>query len=135
LLLILAVLTPLGFGTKFYHFVGKAWVNNYAGDILYPMCWFFCLLLIFPRFSPSTAAILVFLFSSLVEFTQLYSTALTQCLRSSFLGRVLAGSSFSLMDIFYYAVGAMTAWVINRFLHSFIFPSATAKPQRHSDAF
>ncbi|RPI00024.1 MAG: DUF2809 domain-containing protein [Calditrichaeota bacterium] len=135
LMLIIAILTPLGFATKFYHFAGKAWVNNYAGDILYPMFWFFCLLLIFPRFSPSAAAILVFLFSSLVEFTQLFSTSLTQFMRSSFLGRVLVGSSFSLIDIFYYAVGAFAAWLINHLLHSFMFPSATTKPQRHGNTF
>jgi len=105
----LFLLVPIGLGTKFYHGPGHLWVLLYAGDIFYPMFWFFLGMLLLPRVHPIKMSSAVFLFSTAVEFTQLSNAALLVWLRQSFLGRTLIGTSFVWMDIAYYFIGCVLA--------------------------
>jgi len=114
--LVLFVLTPLGFYTKFYHGPGEDWAHSYAGDILYPMFWFFMLAFLRPKLSPYTNAAIIFLFSTAVEFTQLLSNPFLECIRSGFLGRTLIGTGFVAMDILYYAIGCVLAVLLQTWL-------------------
>lgn len=119
ILIILFFLVPIGLGTKFYHGPGRLWVMLYAGDIFYPMFWFFLGMLIFPRVHPLKMSIAVFLFSTAVEFTQLLNGTFLTWLRQSFIGRTLVGTSFVWMDIVYYAAGCVLAVVLYYWLAKF----------------
>ena len=114
LLFALLVLVPLGLGTKFYHGPGFMWVQLFAGDILYPMFWFVLGMLLFPRTHPLVMSLLVFLFSTAIEFTQLLHSPFLAFLRRSFIGRTLVGTSFVWADIFYYLIGCLLAILLYR---------------------
>ncbi|NOY78779.1 MAG: DUF2809 domain-containing protein, partial [Calditrichaeota bacterium] len=94
LVLALFILVPLGFSTKFYRGPLHGWVNNGAGDILYPIFWFLLLLLFFRKLSARVAALLVFAFSSLIEVTQLFHPLWLEVLRRNFILRTILGSGF-----------------------------------------
>lgn len=112
--LVLLILVPLGFSTKFYHGPLAGWVNNGAGDILYPIFWFFLLIAVFPKMSCAAAAFSVFLFSSAIEGTQLFKWPVLVLLRQSFIGRTIVGSGFEWVDFLYYAIGSLTAFILGR---------------------
>ena len=112
IVLVLLILVPLGFATKFYHGPAAYWVNNYAGDVLYPMFWFFLLAAAFPKLSYKTTAWIVFLFSSADEVSQLFQFPFLQFLRQSFIGRTIVGSGFQWADFFYYAAGSFLALLL-----------------------
>ncbi len=131
--LVTALLVPLGFSTKWYRGAGAQWIHDYAGDILYPMFWFFVVLFLFPRLRPLAAAAAVFLFSTAVEFTQLFSWPALIYLRASFLGRTLVGNSFSLVDILYYFIGSASALAVHFLLNLLFLPAAAHEPKRHHD--
>jgi hypothetical protein len=111
--IILLILVPLGFYSKFYSGPASHWVHDYAGDILYPIFWFYVLIFILPKIKPGVAAVSVFLFSTAIEFTQLLNTACLEHIRSTFLGRALIGTGFVPMDIAYYLVGCVLAIVLH----------------------
>jgi hypothetical protein len=103
--LILLALIPIGLGTKFYRGPFQAWVYGYAGDIFYPMFWYFLLRLTWKNSSAQLCALIIFIFCTMIEFSQLLVTPLLQTLRQNFFGAVLLGSGFEWLDIVYYAVG------------------------------
>ncbi len=111
--LVLLVLTPLGFYSKFYQGPGKEWAHSYAGDILYPMFWFFVLAFFWPKLSPYTNAVIIFLVTTAIEFSQLLSYPFLECIRRSFLGRTLIGTGFVVADIFYYLIGCLFAVLLH----------------------
>jgi hypothetical protein len=134
-LLISLALIPFGLATKFYYGPGQTWMTSYGGDIFYPMFWFFAALFLVPTLRPLPTALGVFIFSTAVETTQLFSWPILLRLRESFAGRTLIGVSFSPIDIFYYAVGCVLAATLYKLLHLFFFPPASAKPYRHDHTF
>ncbi len=109
LVLILAVLVPSGFATKFYEGWGSAWVQAHAGGFLYVVFWCLLALVIWPRLSPVVVGVTVFLTTSILEFLQLWHPPALQTIRSTFLGQALLGSYFSWSDFPYYAAGAIVA--------------------------
>jgi hypothetical protein len=109
LLLVLAVVVPLGLATKFYAGPAETWVNSHAGGFLYVVFWCLFALAIWPRLSPWTVAGVVLLFTSMLEFLQLWHPPLLQAIRSTFPGHALIGSSFSWRDFPHYGAGALVA--------------------------
>ena len=109
LILILAILVPLGFATKFYGGSGPAWVQAHAGGFLYVVFWCLLALVIWPLLSPAVVGVTVFLITSILEFLQLWHPPPLQMIRSTFLGQALLGSHFSWSDFPYYAAGAVVA--------------------------
>jgi hypothetical protein len=108
----LLVITPLGLLSKKYTGIGQQWVRDYAGDILYEIFW--CLLVFW--FIPKRKAIdwipiWVFAVTCAIEFWQLVQTPILQSVRSSFLGRLLLGNSFSWWDFPHYLVGCLIGWL------------------------
>jgi len=131
-LVVVLLLTPIGFYTKFYNGPGYNWVNSYAGDIFYPMFWFFVLIFLKPRMSPIKSAVIIFIFSTLIEFSQLVSFPLLEKIRDTFIGRTVFGVRFVAVDIVYYAVGCLLAIGLYNLLHLFGFPVPLSKPERHN---
>ena len=114
LLLILAVLVPLGFATKFYRGPAEAWVQNNVGGVFYVLFWCLVVLALRPQFSPWAVGAAVLSITSALEFLQLWQSPLLQGVRSTFLGHALIGSYFSWLDFPYYAAGALLSVVVAR---------------------
>jgi len=109
-LLVLTIVTPLGFLCKLYRGPGFIWFNDYGGGIFYELFWCFAFFLIWPRKSATLRICSgVFIGTTILEFLQLISNPALEYIRSGFIGRTLIGSSFSLLDIFYYLVGCVIA--------------------------
>jgi hypothetical protein len=104
-LLTLAILVPLGLGTKAYHGLGEGWVHESAGDVLNGAFWLVLTLFAWPRVSLVKAGIGVFLYCAVVELSQLLHTAELDSLRRTLPGRLLLGSQFDIADIGWGAVG------------------------------
>jgi hypothetical protein len=111
---VLAVVTPLGFATKFYAGPGATWVATYAGGFLYVLFWVFVVLGFAPRARPGTVAICVLGMTSLLEVLQLWHPPFLENIRSTFLGHALLGSTFSWWDFAYYGLAALAAPVLAR---------------------
>lgn len=105
------ILIPLGFATKLYWGPGREWVHNYAGGIVYVMFWALVLAALVPRLRPSVTALSVFTATTALEFLQLWHPPFLEKIRSTFIGRVLIGATFSFYDIIYYAAGMFIVYV------------------------
>ena len=111
-LLLIIIIVPLGFATKFYNGWGEDWINNSLGGVLYVIFW--CLVVYFlkPKLKPGNIAIGVLLVTSFLEVLQLWHPPFLQRIRSTFLGVTILGNSFVFSDFGYYIVGAMIAYFI-----------------------
>ncbi|MFW5886843.1 MAG: DUF2809 domain-containing protein [Bacteroidota bacterium] len=109
-LLILALLVPLGILTKFYAGPGSSFVNNHLGGVLYVVFFIFLASLFFPKTNALKLSLIVLAITCLLEFTQLIQTKFINELREYFLVHALIGSSFNLIDIFWYIIGAYLGW-------------------------
>lgn len=110
LLFSLAVIVPLGFGTKFYTGPGAVWVSGSAGGLLYEIFWCLFVLLLAPRARPGGIALGVFLATCALEFLQLWRTPLLEPVRATFLGRALIGDTFAWSDFPWYVAGCALGW-------------------------
>lgn len=102
----LLVVTMMGFLFKFYIGFAQEWFNNYIAAVFYEIFW--CLLaFLFWRSSDAIAQIplWVFIITCGLEFLQLWHPPLLTEIRSTFLGRTLLGSTFSLWDFPHYVLG------------------------------
>lgn len=107
LLGILAVVTPLGFATKFYHGPGHAWVSGNAGGLFYVAFWILLALLVAPQLPAGRVALVVLAITCVLEFLQLWHPPLLERIRATFLGQALIGSDFDWRDFPYYFLGAL----------------------------
>lgn len=117
-IILLILLVPFGFCTKFYSGPLSEWVNDSLGGVLYVIFWCLVLFLFAPNTKPLKIVLLVFIVTCAVEFLQLWKPAALESMRSNFLGRTLLGSSFSWLDFFHYAIGAFIAFLLIIFLRS-----------------
>jgi hypothetical protein len=108
--LYLLIVTPLGLLTKFYQGPAEAWINNYAGGILYELFWCLAVALVWPRVLGWRIALWIFIVTSALEFTQLWQTPFLESIRSTFIGRAFIGTSFSWLDFPHYALGCTMGW-------------------------
>ncbi len=106
----LAVITPLGFYTKFYHGPAQAWVSDYLGGAFYEVFWCLFFLLLFPRARPWAIAVPVLVATCALEFMQLWHPPILEMVRSTFLGRALIGHQFVWGDFPYYFAGTGIGW-------------------------
>jgi len=104
--LILLLITPLGFATKWYQGPLAWWVNGHAGGVLYVTFWILLVVLLNPRWSAKRVAVAVLVLTCIVETLQLWHPPMLAILRDTFWGRTLLGHSFSWWDFPHYVVGA-----------------------------
>ena len=111
-LLLIIIIVPIGFATKFYNGWGEAWINNSLGGVLYVMFW--CLVVFFlkPKIKPKNIAVGVLLVTSILETLQLWHPPFLQRLRSNFIGVTILGNSFVISDFGYYIAGALISYYI-----------------------
>ena len=115
---LLLVLVPVGFGTKFYDGPSAWWVHNYAGALVYEVFWILFFGLFLPAQKSSVLALAVFVVTCVLECMQLWHPPLLNWVRSFFLGRALIGNGFDWWDFPYYALGCLAGWGV-RERHAF----------------
>ena len=108
----LSIVTAAGLLSKHYQGWGKEWVNDYSGDILYEIFW--CLLIFW--FVPRQkiipiVALYVFIFTCVLEILQLSQATFLQIIRSTSIGRLLIGTTFSWWDFPHYFLGSCLGWL------------------------
>ena len=114
--LILVVLVPVGFYTKLYIGPAKNWINDSLGGVFYELFWMLLLWLFFPKISIIKNAIIVFLYTSILEFLQLWHPPFLNSLRSHFIGVTILGNSFVPSDFFYYLFGCIIGYFVLTYL-------------------
>ena len=107
LLVALAIVTPLGFGTKLYQGPWAGWVNDYAGGVFYEIFWILAILALRPSLRARNVGAAVFVATCALEVLQRWKPPLLQALRSTFLGQALLGTTFVWWDFPYYALGCL----------------------------
>lgn len=113
---LLLLLPVLGLGSR----SGASWlpsfVAEYAGDTLWTMMVYVCLVFVWPRLSVAQAAGAALAISFAVEFSQLYRAPWLDALRAHRLGALVLGRGFLGSDLVCYTVGALVAAGVDRLL-------------------
>jgi hypothetical protein len=113
ILIILAVLVPLGFGFKYYAGPGHAWFNLHGAGVLYEIFWCLCVFFFFnTRRNIPVIATAVFIVTCGLEFMQLWHHPVLEAIRSFPAGVWLIGNGFDWLDFPHYALGCALGWVI-----------------------
>ena len=116
ILVSLLLVIPIGFFTKSYTGPASAWVQDHLGGLLYVVFWCLAARLVFRKANPLIIAGTVLVATCCLEVLQLWHPPFLEIIRSTFLGRTLIGTTFSVPDFPYYVLGAVVAWVWLRFL-------------------
>ena len=110
--LLIIIITPLGFYSKFYNGPGAYWANNSLGGILYEIFWCLIAFLFFPRARPFIIAGIVFIITCILEILQQWHPPFLQAIRNTFIGKTLIGTSFVWSDFVYYLIGCSIGLLI-----------------------
>jgi len=114
LVAVLAVLVPLGLGTKVYTGPGSAWVVGHAGGLVYVVFWTLLVLAVRQDLSGTRVAVWVLVVTCALEFLQLWHPPLLEAARRTFMGQALLGVTFSWSDFPYYVAGAVVGAFVAR---------------------
>ncbi|MBD2484869.1 DUF2809 domain-containing protein [Planktothrix sp. FACHB-1365] len=120
ILISLIALIPIGLASKFYKGPFDVWLNNSVGGVFYEMFWVLLVVLINPILSPGWVAFWVFIVTSILEFAQLWKPPFLEVIRTTLLGRLLLGTTFSWWDFPYYIIGCGLAWLGLKYLKSYL---------------
>ncbi|MFT3734279.1 MAG: DUF2809 domain-containing protein [Rhodocyclaceae bacterium] len=101
----------LGLASRKFPFLFPAFFGKYPGDALWALMVFLGWALCLPHASTRSIALLAFSASCLVELSQLYQAPWLNAIRSTTLGHLVLGSTFSWFDIAAYAVGVLSGWL------------------------
>jgi Protein of unknown function (DUF2809) len=102
----------LGLTSEFYTGLGREFFNDYFGDFLYQIFLILLIIFIFPQVPPSKVAWGVFIFNSIIEFSQLWHPPFLQGIRATLFGRLFLGSGFSWEDFIGYILGCILGWFL-----------------------
>lgn len=114
LILILGVITPLGFATKFYSGPGEIWINDYLGGVLYVVFFILIAQLVFTGAGKVKIVIWVTAITFLLETLQLWHPPFLETVRSNFFGRSLIGNGFDWWDFPHYIIGGLAGYLLLR---------------------
>jgi len=110
--ILLLIITPLGFYTKFYSGPAASWVNDSLGGVFYEIFWCLLVFLFFVNTKAWVIAASVFTVTSFLEVLQLWHPEFLEFIRSYFIGRTFLGTSFNLYDFIYYFIGSGIGYLI-----------------------
>ena len=110
--ILIFIIVPIGFYSKFYSGPGKDWINNSLGGILYEIFWCLFIFLFLIKIKIWKIAVSVFIATCILEVMQLWHPQSLEYIRSFFLGRTLIGTSFSWFDFIYYFIGSIIGYVL-----------------------
>ncbi len=111
-LILLLLITPIGFYTKIYSGPGTSWVNDSLGGVFYEIFWCLLVFLFVVKAKAWVIATSVFIVTCFLELLQLWHPEFLEIIRSYFIGRTLLGTSFSLYDFIYYFIGSGIGYLI-----------------------
>jgi len=111
-LLLLTLVTPVGFLTKAYGGPGAGWVQNSLGGVLYVIFWTLLFSLPFHRSKPWKVALPVLFVTCALEALQLWHPPLLEAVRGTFLGHALLGNTFSWSDMLHYLGGFLVSLIL-----------------------
>lgn len=109
LLLSMGIIVPLGYVVRFYQ-VEEGWLSDAFGSIAYEIFWIELVVFLFPQVSLLGTAIGVCLVTCGLEFLQLWQPPFLQAARSTLVGRLILGNTFSWSDFPSYFVGSFLGW-------------------------
>jgi len=118
ILILLCSVILLGFASKYYRGPFEFWVNNSLGGVFYVIFW--CLFFHFTvyflklKIRLEITCFSVLMLTCLLEFLQLVHMPFLNQIRSSYMGKILIGNTFTLSDFIYYFAGAFLAWIFLR---------------------
>lgn len=105
------IVVAMGFLCKFYTGPFHQWFNNYGAAVFYEIFWcLFLFLLIRSREAVMAIPLWVFGITCGLEFLQLWHPLVLEQFRSTFLGRILIGTTFSWWDFPHYVLGCLLGW-------------------------
>ena len=102
---LIALVIPLGLGSRRYAYAMPGFVAAYAGDTLWALAAFLGFGLVLPRASTLRVAALAMSFSVAIELSQLYHAPWIDSIRHTTLGGLILGFDFVWSDLVCYAVG------------------------------
>lgn len=108
----LALVVAAGLASRRWPLPGV--LAEHTGDALYTVAVFFVLAWLAPSWRGLVLATVAFAASAAIECGQLLSFPWLVDLRNSKLGALVLGQGFQWADFLAYAVGAGTAWVVDR---------------------
>lgn len=109
----------LGLASRKYPFLFPAMFGKYPGDALWALMVFLGCAFFKPRASTLCLAAVALAIACLDEFSQLYQAPWINAIRSTTMGHLVLGSTFSWLDMAAYAVGVsigalIDAWAVSR---------------------
>lgn len=108
----MVIIVPLGLLSKQYRGYASWWINDFSGDILYEVFWCLFAFLLFPtRKAIRQIPWWVFGITCVIEFLQLWRQPELDSIRSTFLGKLLLGTTFVWWDFPHYALGCIIGWL------------------------
>jgi hypothetical protein len=111
-IILLLLITPLGFYTKNYSGPGENWVNDSLGGVFYEIFWCLLVFLLFAKAKPWVVAASVFIVTCILEVLQLWHLEFLEFIRRYFIGRTVLGTSFNSYDFIYYFIGSGFGYLI-----------------------
>jgi hypothetical protein len=104
-LFLIIIVVTLGLASRHFSKLFPRWVELYVGDTLWALNVFFVLGFIFKKNSSYLIAIVAYIFSVLIEISQLYHTPWIDGLRANQFVAVILGFGFLWSDLVCYLIG------------------------------
>ncbi|WP_342597936.1 DUF2809 domain-containing protein [Psychrobacillus sp. FSL H8-0483] len=104
----------LGLASRKYSQLLPLFVSQNAGDVLWAMMVFFGFRFLLVSRSLFTAIWLSFTFSFGIEFSQVYQADWINQIRGTFLGALILGKGFLIVDLIRYTIGITIAAVLDK---------------------
>jgi hypothetical protein len=111
------VVIILGLASRRYGKLLPTWLAAYSGDVLWGLMVYFIVGFLLPKQKVFYIALAAFIFSALIEISQLYHAPWIDAIRSYRLGGLLLGYGFLWSDIVCYAFGIVLGVVIEFILY------------------
>jgi hypothetical protein len=114
---LLAILTAiiLGIGSRRFSQHLPSFVSEHFGDMFWAAMVYFGFRLIWTNRKLSFAVAAGFIFSYMIEFSQLYQTDWINGIRATSLGSLILGKGFLVADLFRYAAGIIIAYFMDSY--------------------
>ena len=107
----------LGLASRKFIFVFPDSIAPYIGDTLWAMMVYFGFQFLYPNGTLIKSLLLAFIFSYLIEFSQLYQADWINQIRASTLGGLVLGYGFLIQDLVSYAIGILIGFCLDYHLY------------------